>query len=51
MAEAMYRHLETARDALKEWLRRGGRPTSLIEVAALLPRTRAPILHALEVLS
>lgn len=42
---------ETARDALKEWLRRGGRPTSLIEVAALLPRTRAPILHALEVLS
>ena len=42
---------ETARDALKEWLRRGGRPTSLIEVAALLPRTRTPILHALEVLS
>jgi len=42
---------ETARDALKEWLRRGGRPASLIEVAALLPRTRTPILHALEVLS
>ena len=42
---------ETARDVLKEWLRRGGRPTSLIEVAALLPRTRTPILHALEVLS
>ena len=42
---------ETARDALKEWLRRGGRPASLIEVAALLPRTRTPILRALEVLS
>ena len=26
-------------------------PTSLIEVVALLPRTRTPILHALEVLS
>lgn len=41
---------ETARDALKEWLRNGGTPAALIEVAKLLPRSLGPILKTLEVL-
>ena len=42
---------ETARDALVEWLRRGGRPARLIEVASRLPRAKGPLLRALEVLT
>lgn len=42
---------ETARDALKEWLRRGGKPADLMAVAARLPRARTPVLQALEVLA
>lgn len=42
---------ETARDALKEWLRRGGKPAKLIEVATQLPRAKAPILHALDMMT
>lgn len=42
---------ETARDALKEWLRRGGKPNQLMQIALQLPRTKAPVLRALEALS
>lgn len=42
---------ETARDALKEWLRRGGKPNQLIQLALQLPRAKAPVLRALEALS
>lgn len=41
---------ETARDALKEWLRRGGKPNSLMRIAIQLPRAKTPILRALETL-
>lgn len=42
---------ETARDALKEWLRRGGKPGALMRIASQLPRAKSPILAALEMLS
>lgn len=42
---------ELARDALKEWLRRGGKPARLVELATVLPRAKAPTLSALEVLA
>lgn len=42
---------EIPRDALKEWLRRGGKPAALIETASHLPRTKGPILQALELLT
>lgn len=42
---------EVARDALKEWLRRGGKPARLIELASQLPRARGPILQALDTLA
>lgn len=41
---------ELARDALREWLRRGGKPARLIEIASRLPRAKSPVLHALEML-
>lgn len=41
---------ELARDALREWLRRGGKPARLIEIASLLPRAKSPVLQALEML-
>jgi predicted transcriptional regulator of viral defense system len=41
---------ELARDALREWLRKGGKPANLIEIAARLPRAKSPILQALEML-
>lgn len=41
---------ETARDALKEWLRRGGKPARLIDIATRLPRTKGPVLQALDAL-
>lgn len=41
---------ELARDALREWLRRGGKPTRLIEIASRLPRAKSPVLQALEIL-
>ena len=40
-----------ARDALKEWLRRGGTPALLVELALVLPHAKAPTLAALEVLT
>ena len=42
---------ETARDALKEWLQRGGHPASLIDVASKLPRATGPVLQALDALA
>ncbi len=42
---------ELARDALKEWLRRGGKSADLIEMATRLPRAKRPILQALDLLS
>ena len=42
---------ELGRDALKEWLRRGGKPTGLLSLAELLPRAKGPILRALEMLA
>jgi predicted transcriptional regulator of viral defense system len=41
---------ELARDALRQWLRRGGQPARLIEIASRLPRAKSPVLHALQVL-
>jgi len=42
---------ELARDALKEWLRRGGAPARLVELALVLPRAKAPTFAALEALT
>ena len=37
-------------DALKEWLHRGGQPAHLLDLATQLPRTRQPLLQALQVI-
>ena len=42
---------ELARESLKEWLRRGGKPAHLMEVASRLPRAKSPVLQALEALT
>ncbi|KQM40024.1 hypothetical protein [Microbacterium sp. Leaf203] len=42
---------ETPRDALKEWLRRGGKAASLMKVAGMLPRSSTPVREALEMLA
>lgn len=42
---------EVARDATKEWLRRGGKPAELVRFASQLPRAKAPLLQALEALT
>ena len=42
---------ELAREALKEWLRRGGKPARLMEIASRLPRAKSPVLQALEALA
>ncbi|MBQ9917758.1 MAG: hypothetical protein IJO71_11245 [Microbacterium sp.] len=39
---------EIPRDALKEWLRRGGKPARLMKIARALPRSAKPVLDALE---
>lgn len=39
---------DLAREALREWLRRGGKPAELMRIASQLPRARTPILRALE---
>ncbi|CAM3471795.1 type IV toxin-antitoxin system AbiEi family antitoxin domain-containing protein [Occultella aeris] len=41
---------ELPRDALKEWLRRGGKPPELIGIASRLPRAQGPIQQALDAL-
>ena len=42
---------ELARDALREWLRRGGKPALLIDIATWLPRAKTATLRALEMMS
>ena len=42
---------ELGREALREWLRRGGKPAQLMVIAARLPRAKGPILQALELLA
>lgn len=42
---------ELAREALKEWLRRGGKPAQLMQIAFLLPRAKSSLLQALEALA
>ncbi|MBN9212778.1 MAG: hypothetical protein BGO45_00025 [Microbacterium sp. 71-36] len=42
---------EIPRDALKEWLRRGGKPAKLMKIARALPRSTKPVLDALEILA
>ncbi len=42
---------EIPRDALKEWLRRGGKPATLMKVAQALPRSTKPVRDALEILA
>lgn len=42
---------ETARDATREWLRRGGKPSSLIALASRLPRAKGPVIQALDMLA
>lgn len=42
---------EIARDALKEWLRRGGKPARILEIATQLPRAKGPVLNALDALA
>ena len=41
---------ELGRDALREWLRRGGKPARLMEIATVLPRAKEPLLRMLEAL-
>ena len=38
-------------EALKEWLRRGGKPAHLVALATQLPRAKGPLLNALETLT
>lgn len=42
---------ETARDATKEWLRRGGKPAALMRMATRLPRATSSVLATLELLT
>jgi hypothetical protein len=42
---------EQARDALREWLRRGRKPARLIAPESRLPRAKSPVLQALEMLA
>jgi len=42
---------EIARDATREWLRRGGKPAQLMQVATRLPRAKSLVLKTLELLS
>lgn len=42
---------ELARESLKEWLRRGGKPAHLLEIASWLPRAKSPVHQALEALA
>lgn len=42
---------ELGRDALREWLRRGGKPARIAEMGMRLPRARTPLFQALELLS
>lgn len=39
---------EIGRDALREWLKRGGKPATLMELSKAIPGSRGPLLSALE---
>ena len=41
---------ELGRDALREWLRRGGKPAQLMEITSRLPRAAGPLRRTLEAL-
>jgi predicted transcriptional regulator of viral defense system len=41
---------ELARDALREWLRHGGKAARLMDIASRLPRAKSPVLQALDIL-
>lgn len=42
---------ELGRDALRAWLRQGGKPSELMGLATRIPRSKGPLLQALELLS
>lgn len=42
---------ELGRNALREWLRRGGKPADLMTIATKLPRAKGPILQMLDALA
>lgn len=42
---------ETARDALREWFRRGGKPADLMAIATKLPRAKGPLLQTLDAIA
>ena len=42
---------ETARDALRTWLARGGQPAALATLARQLPRATGPLMNALDILT
>jgi predicted transcriptional regulator of viral defense system len=41
---------DTANEALKRWLRKGGQPAALLDMASAFPKARPAILSALEIL-
>jgi hypothetical protein len=41
---------EIANEALRRWLRRGGKPAELMRLTQTFPAARASVLHALQVL-
>ncbi|MCL2544025.1 MAG: type IV toxin-antitoxin system AbiEi family antitoxin domain-containing protein [Nocardioidaceae bacterium] len=42
---------ELGRDALRAWLRQGGKPSELMDLATRIPRSKGPLLQALELLA
>lgn len=42
---------ELGRNALREWLRRGGKPADLMNIATKLPRAKGPTLQMLEAIA
>jgi predicted transcriptional regulator of viral defense system len=42
---------ELGRNALREWLHRGGKPAQLMEIATQLPRSQGPLLRTLEAIT
>ncbi|MBO0610910.1 type IV toxin-antitoxin system AbiEi family antitoxin domain-containing protein [Myceligenerans salitolerans] len=42
---------EIGRDALREWLRRGGKPAEILRTAQQIPRSTGPLRQALEALA
>jgi len=46
-----YQGYETGPNALREWLRRGGKPAALLDIAHKIPRAATPLNQALEYLA